>query len=86
MIGALNHTGGTLITGPGDAKYDLRRYIEQRRPDLDAQVRETGTEGSSGDAALPALGRRLLVSGSAAGVRAPGMAGSAVAESGYPAA
>jgi stalled ribosome rescue protein Dom34 len=38
IVAALEHTRGTLVTGPGNAKFELKRYIEEHRPDLAPRV------------------------------------------------
>ncbi len=38
IIATLNHTGGTLITGPGNAKFELKEYLDRHRPDLGDRV------------------------------------------------
>ena len=51
---ALNHTRGVLITGPGNARFELQRYIEEHRPDLAPRVSETELN-TPGEAGLRAL-------------------------------
>ncbi len=34
IASALNHVGGTLLAGPGEARFELGRYLGQSRPDL----------------------------------------------------
>ena len=57
IASALNHTGGTLLAGPGDAKFELERYLRQNRPDLAAHVHDVGTLDRPGDAQLIELAR-----------------------------
>ena len=38
IIATLDHTGGTLITGPGNIKFELKEYLDRHRPDLAARV------------------------------------------------
>ena len=56
IVGALTHTGGTLITGPGSVKYALAKYMNQHRPDLAARVSDQ-TLANAGDAEVLALAR-----------------------------
>ena len=60
IVAALNHTGGTLIAGPGEAKFELNRYLKRHRPDLDAQVYGADTPDPPGDAGLVALAREYF--------------------------
>jgi stalled ribosome rescue protein Dom34 len=57
IVSALNHTGGTLLAGPGEAKHDLERYIRGNRPDLGAHVQGIETVGHPGDEELIAIAR-----------------------------
>ena len=57
IASALNHTGGTLIAGPGEAKFEFERYLRQNRPDLAAQVHRLEATEHGGDAGLIALAR-----------------------------
>jgi len=34
IASTLNHVGGTLLTGPGEARFELARYLSETRPDL----------------------------------------------------
>jgi stalled ribosome rescue protein Dom34 len=42
ILGSLDHSGQTLITGPGNAKYELQKYMQQHAPELAARI--TGVE------------------------------------------
>jgi stalled ribosome rescue protein Dom34 len=57
VASTLNHVGGTLLTGPGEARFELGRYLVETRPDLAAHVYEVDTPGHPGDAALVAMAR-----------------------------
>lgn len=35
---ALDHAGGTVLSGPGNAKLALKTYLDQHRPDLAPRV------------------------------------------------
>jgi stalled ribosome rescue protein Dom34 len=57
IASTLNHIGGTLLTGPGEARFELGRYLRETRPALAAHVDELGTLDHPGDAALVAMAR-----------------------------
>jgi stalled ribosome rescue protein Dom34 len=57
IVSALNHTGGTLLTGPGETKHELERYLRGNRPDLGAHLEELDTVGHPRDQELIALVR-----------------------------
>ena len=57
IASTLNHVGGTLLTGPGEARFELGRYLGHSRPDLAAHVSELDTPAHPGDAALVAMAR-----------------------------
>jgi stalled ribosome rescue protein Dom34 len=57
IASTLNHVGGTLLTGPGEARFELGRYLGETRPDLATHVYEVDTPGHPGDAALVAMAR-----------------------------
>jgi stalled ribosome rescue protein Dom34 len=57
IASTLNHVGGTLLTGPGEARFELGRYLGERRPDLAAHARELDTPAHPGDAVLVAMAR-----------------------------
>ena len=55
IAAALDHAGGTLITGPGNAKYELDAYLRQHRPALATLVNAENLRIHPGDAALMAI-------------------------------
>jgi stalled ribosome rescue protein Dom34 len=57
IASTLNHVGGTLLTGPGEARFELGRYLGETRPDLAAHAFELDTPAHPGDAALVAMAR-----------------------------
>jgi stalled ribosome rescue protein Dom34 len=59
IVAALNHARGMLITGPGNAKFDLKRYIEDHRPDLAPRVSETALD-TPGEAGLRELANDFI--------------------------
>jgi stalled ribosome rescue protein Dom34 len=65
IIGALDHTGGTVITGPGNTKLALKAFLDHHRPDLAAHVFAVETLDHPGTESLLALGHRYFT-GSAA--------------------
>jgi stalled ribosome rescue protein Dom34 len=68
IVAALNHTRGMLITGPGNAKFELKRYIEEHRPDLAPRVSETELD-TPGEAGLRALANDFITRSGAAQYR-----------------
>ena len=57
IAGALVHAGSTLITGPGNAKFELQAYLRQYRPKLPVQVHARDMIPHPGEAALLAAAR-----------------------------
>ena len=57
IASALNHVGGILLTGPGQARFELVRFLGETRPDLAAHMHEFDTVGHPGDAALVSIAR-----------------------------
>jgi hypothetical protein len=62
IASALNHVGGTLLAGPGEARFELGRYLGQSRPDLASHVHELDTPAHPGDARARRARSRLLSS------------------------
>lgn len=63
IVGSLDHSGDTLILGPGNSKYELEKYLQQHRPDLIAhlaavQNADDPTEGGILGAARTFFGTR----------------------------
>ena len=61
IIGALDHAGGTVITGPGNAKTALKAFIDGHRPALATRVLAVEPLDRPDSAALLALGRRYFL-------------------------
>lgn len=57
IASTLNHVGGTLLAGPGEARFEFGRYLDQVRPDLASHTHELETPAHPGDAGLVALAR-----------------------------
>jgi stalled ribosome rescue protein Dom34 len=72
--GAVGHPGGTVITGPGNAKSALKTFLDRVWPGVPARVFAVESEDHPEAAALLALGRRYFP----AGVMAPAARDTAV--------
>ncbi len=57
IASTLNHVGGTLLAGPGEARFELGRFLGETRPDLAAHAHELDTATHPGDAGLVAMAR-----------------------------
>ncbi len=55
IVDSLHHIGSTLLTGPGNAKFELRRYMTRQRPELAAHVATITAPDRADDAALLSL-------------------------------
>ncbi len=61
IAGALDHMGGTVITGPGNAKSALKEFLDHTRPELASRVFAVEVaDAHPGTHALLALGRRYF--------------------------
>jgi stalled ribosome rescue protein Dom34 len=60
VVGALTHTGALLITGPGNARSELKNYIDQHNPDLAKRIAAVEPLDHPGDGVLIALARRFF--------------------------
>jgi stalled ribosome rescue protein Dom34 len=60
IVGALDHTGGTVITGPGNAKAALKTFIDNHRPTVASRVFAVETLDHPDSDALLALGHRYF--------------------------
>jgi stalled ribosome rescue protein Dom34 len=60
VIAALTHTGAILITGPANAKTELKNYMLQRRPDLAKRISAVESLDHPTDGALVALARKFF--------------------------
>jgi len=60
VIDALTHTGTMLITGPANAKMELKNYIAQFNPDLAKRIAGVEALDHPSDGALIALARKFF--------------------------
>jgi stalled ribosome rescue protein Dom34 len=60
ILDALGDTGGTVITGPGNAKTALKAYLEHVRPESTWRVFAMETTDQPNAQTLLALGRRYF--------------------------
>jgi stalled ribosome rescue protein Dom34 len=60
VVGSLDHTGYTLIVGPGNAKFELQTYIGRTRPDLAARISGIETLSNPADAGILAVAREFF--------------------------
>jgi stalled ribosome rescue protein Dom34 len=60
VVNALTHTGALLITGPGNARTELKHYIDQHHPQLAKRISAVEPLDHPGDAALIALARKFF--------------------------
>lgn len=58
IVEALTHTGAILITGPANAKTELKNYIAEHRPDLAKRISAVEALDHPSDGALVALARK----------------------------
>lgn len=63
IVGALDHLGGTVITGPGNAKFALKAFIDNYRPSAATRVFAVETQDQPDADALLAVGREFLKDG-----------------------
>ncbi len=62
VVGTLDQTAGTVVTGPGNAKLALKTFIDNLHPNLASHVFTVETSDRPGDEALVDLGRRYFQS------------------------
>jgi stalled ribosome rescue protein Dom34 len=60
VVEALTHTGAILITGPANAKMELKNYIAQTNPKLTERISGTEALDHPSDGALVALARKYF--------------------------
>ena len=60
VVEAIDVAWGTLITGPGNSKFELQRYMHQRRPDLAARISGVETIDEPADAGILEFARRFF--------------------------
>jgi stalled ribosome rescue protein Dom34 len=60
VVGSLDHSGQTLIAGPGNSKYELQKYMQQHAPDLATRIAGVETLDDPNDGAILELARRFF--------------------------
>lgn len=60
ITSTLNHVGGTLLAGPGEARFEMGRYLTESRPDLASHMHEIDTPAHPGEAGLIAIARNYF--------------------------
>jgi stalled ribosome rescue protein Dom34 len=60
VLEALTHTGALLITGPANAKTELKNYIDQHRPELGKRISGVEALDHPGDGVLVAFARQYF--------------------------
>lgn len=60
VIQALTHTGAILLTGPANAKTELKNFMEEHSPDLAKRISGVEALDHPSDGALVALGRKFF--------------------------
>jgi stalled ribosome rescue protein Dom34 len=60
VLESLTHTGALLITGPANAKTELKNYIDQHRPELSKRISGVEALDHPGDGALVAFARKYF--------------------------
>ena len=60
IAGSLDHTGNTLICGPGNSKYELQAYMHLHTPDLAARISGVEPLDEPDDSGILALGRQFF--------------------------
>jgi hypothetical protein len=59
-VASLNHTGHTLIAGPGNSKFELQTYMERHKPDLAALISGVETLDTATDSGIVAMARQFF--------------------------
>jgi hypothetical protein len=54
------HQGAILLTGPGNARLELKNYIAEHRPDLDKRISAVEALDHPSDGQLVALARKFF--------------------------
>jgi stalled ribosome rescue protein Dom34 len=60
VVAALTHTGAILITGPANAKTELKNYLDDHSPELAKRISAVEPLDHPGDGALVALARKFF--------------------------
>ena len=60
IVASLDHTGHTLIAGPGNSKFELQTYMERHKPDLAARISGVETLDAATDSVIVAMARQFF--------------------------
>ena len=60
IVGSLDHTGHTLIAGPGNSKFELQSYMERHKPDLASRISAVETLDDAKDSAILTMARHFF--------------------------
>lgn len=60
IIGAIDHSGAVLLTGPGSAKTEFKRYLAEHAAPIDKRISAVETVDHPSDGALLALARKFF--------------------------
>jgi stalled ribosome rescue protein Dom34 len=60
IVASLDHTGHTLIAGPGNSKFELQAYMERHKPELAARISGVETLTSATDSGIIAMARQFF--------------------------
>ena len=60
IVASLDHTGHTLIAGPGNSKFELQTYMERHKPDLAARISGVETLDAATDSGIVAMARQFF--------------------------
>jgi stalled ribosome rescue protein Dom34 len=60
IVGSLDHTGHTLIAGPGNSKFELQSYMERHKPDLASRISAVETLDDAKDGAILTMARHFF--------------------------
>jgi stalled ribosome rescue protein Dom34 len=60
VVGSLDHTGHTLIAGPGNSKFELQAHMQRHNSDLASRISGIETLEDAEDGAILALARHFF--------------------------
>ena len=60
IVASLDHTGHTLIFGPGNSKFELQTYMERHKPDLAARTSGVETLDDARDSGIILAARQFF--------------------------
>jgi hypothetical protein len=60
IVGPLDHSGHTLIVGPGNSKFELQTYMARHKPDLAARISGIATLDDATDSTIVAMARQFF--------------------------